>query len=214
MINRTNNIPTLEKEENSMNKKKHPREQFSSEEDLKLAQLVKEYGEDDWEYIASYMPNRNVRQCKERWLFYLSPSINKKEFTLDDDLKLIKLYAEMGPKWKTIAKSFQGRTHISIRNRMKQLQRRMMRTNTNNMYVYLLGKNNHIVCSLNGSVSILPSFKSRKFTQIKAKMNENVVTKKNESVEPFAEFNKLFEDPFEGDEFNYFDLENDEVVFN
>ena len=43
---------------------------------------------------------------------------------------------------------------------------------------------------------------------------EIIILQSSLCQEAFAEFNKLFEDPFEGDEFNYFDLENDEVVFN
>ena len=91
-------------EGNSTIKRKHPRDQFTQEEDLTLANLVIRYGEDNWEKISEYMPNRNVRQCRDRWLFYLSPSINTNEFTVEDDMKLIDLYIQYGSQWKTIAK--------------------------------------------------------------------------------------------------------------
>ena len=205
-----------EHQEQQNMKRKHPREQFSADEDIKLTQLVSEYGEDDWESIASNMPNRNTRQCRERWLFYLSPSINKNQFTVSDDMKLIKLYNEYGPKWKVIAKSFDGRTHISLRNRMKQLQRKMLKTSTNSMYFYLLGKNNQIICYVNGVTTVLQSYKTKKNIQSKTPKNQNELPKKEEKVqqiETFPDFDQLFSDQLPADELNYFNLENDEIFF-
>jgi hypothetical protein len=39
---------------------------WSAEEDMAMAQLVKEYGAVKWAVIASYMPGRNGKQCRER----------------------------------------------------------------------------------------------------------------------------------------------------
>ena len=139
----------------SLAKKKHSRDQFTKEEDIKLANLVKEYGEDHWERIADKMPNRNIRQCKDRWMFYLSPNINKEDFSVEDDLKLIELYNQYGSQWKLIAKYFTGRTHISLRNRMNQIQRKILKTKAD-MCLYLLMKQNSFVSLSKGSISFLP----------------------------------------------------------
>jgi hypothetical protein len=52
----------------------HPirRFKFIPEEDELLKRLVIEYGTNDWERIAAFFPDRNVRQCRERWTHYLA----------------------------------------------------------------------------------------------------------------------------------------------
>ena len=105
----------------SLPKREHKRQQFNMDEDLKLAYLVKQFGENKWELISQYMKGRNIRQLKERWEYYLSPDINKSPWTDEEDRLLIKLYREIGSKWKIISSAFKNRTHISVRNRMKTL---------------------------------------------------------------------------------------------
>jgi hypothetical protein len=45
---------------------------FFPEEDKLLKRLVIEFGSDDWDRIAAVVPNRNSRQCKDRWQNYLA----------------------------------------------------------------------------------------------------------------------------------------------
>jgi hypothetical protein len=100
---------------------------FTPEEDAQLTDLVKTYGDDDWVTIACLMPSRTPRQCRERWNHYLTPTISSTPFTREEDLLLLTKYRELGPKWKTIAASFQGRTDINIKNRWLLLSRRHRR---------------------------------------------------------------------------------------
>ena len=112
---------------NKTGKKTHAREHFSQEEDIKLAKLVLQYGEDNWGKISNLMPKRNERQCKERWLYYLSPNIKNEPFTEEEDQKLIDLYNQFGSQWKVLASYFEGRTSISLRNRMNLLSRKVQK---------------------------------------------------------------------------------------
>lgn len=108
-------------------RKPHPKVKFTPQEDDLLRNLVQQYGENDnWSIIAKKMTisYRNQRQCKERWLNYLSPSINNAPFTLEEDEKLEELYSKYGAKWVQIAKYFPSRTDINIRSRWLVLQRR------------------------------------------------------------------------------------------
>ena len=43
------------------------RKPWSVEEDAKLRSLVEEHGMQQWALIASNMPERNGKQCRERW---------------------------------------------------------------------------------------------------------------------------------------------------
>lgn len=117
-------------------KKSHPKFKFGADEDLQLKDLVRKYGENNWTQIAQNMPNRNARQCKERWCNYLSPNICKSPWTQDEDNLLLEKYKEIGARWVQIAKFFPQRTDISIKNRYLVLSRRikkkMPKTKTSN----------------------------------------------------------------------------------
>ena len=105
--------------------KPHPRELFTADEDIKLIKLVQLTGVGKWKLISSYFPNRNSRQCKERWNNFLNPDINKKPWTEEEDKLLFEKYEEFGSQWKVISTFFNQRTHISLRNRMMKLKRHM-----------------------------------------------------------------------------------------
>ena len=63
------------------------------------------------------MPNRSVRQCRERWNNNLSSNILKDKWSSKEDELLKQKYFEFGPKWKLLEKFFPGRTSYNIRNR-------------------------------------------------------------------------------------------------
>jgi hypothetical protein len=103
---------------------KHP---FTSDEDARLQELVERLGDWNWPAIAQLMPGRTSRQCRERWNFYLSPTISNAPWTPEEDLLLIRLSQLVGPKWTVITKNFPKRTPNNVTNRYKQLQRRIQR---------------------------------------------------------------------------------------
>ena len=90
---------------------------FRPEEDRRLRNLVKKYGEMSWDEIAAKMEGRNVRQCHDRWYYYLSPALNISPWTEEEDKKLIMLTQEYNGKWVEISKKFNRRTDVQIKNR-------------------------------------------------------------------------------------------------
>ena len=104
----------------------HPKVKFTKEEDEKLRSIVAKYGESDWDMIADMMPGRNQRQCRERWLNYLSPSVNKEPWTREEDQLLIDKHNELGSRWVKIARFFTGRSDTAIKNRWMVLQRKIL----------------------------------------------------------------------------------------
>jgi hypothetical protein len=96
--------------------KKITRAVFTKEEDMLLLNLVRQYGE-NWIFVSSLMLNRNPRQIRERYRFYLDPSITKAPWTKEEDFKLIELIQKHGTSWKTIAESFEGRNEVNVKNR-------------------------------------------------------------------------------------------------
>jgi hypothetical protein len=70
------------------------------------------------------MNNRNARQCKERWMNYLSPDVSAHPWTDNDDQLLLRKVAEVGPKWVQITSFFPKRTDSNLKNRWFILMRR------------------------------------------------------------------------------------------
>jgi hypothetical protein len=89
---------------------------FSPEEDAQLRDLVAQY-RSNWKTIAKNMPGRTARVCNERWTHYLNPTLNKDQWTPAEDQLLIEKIQELGPHWAQIAKFFNGRTYMHIKNR-------------------------------------------------------------------------------------------------
>lgn len=103
--------------------KRRHKAKFSPEEDKQLIELVKQYGVNAWEIVCLKMNQRNERQCKDRWFYYLSPDLNKGPWTKDEDDLLIKSVKEYGPSWVRITKLFKGRTDVQIKNRWNVVKR-------------------------------------------------------------------------------------------
>ena len=96
---------------------------FTPEEDKKLLQLVQNSTDVDWSYIASQLPNRNPRQCRERWQNYLNPDLKAQIWTEEEDRLILERYNEMGPHWNAIGRTFVGRSGNAVRNRYLVLMR-------------------------------------------------------------------------------------------
>lgn len=112
---------------NQRNKRQNlkPHSKFSEEEDSLLRELVNAHGENSWIEIASLMPGRNSRQCRERWLNYLSPHLNTKTWTSEEDSLLLEKQKEFGTSWVRISKYFEGRTDQMCKNRFFLLRRKL-----------------------------------------------------------------------------------------
>lgn len=100
---------------------------WTAEEDVQIAALVAEHGTRSWSVIAARLPTRTGKQCRERWHNHLDPGINKSEWTLEEDRKLLEAHEVMGNKWAEIAKVLPGRTDNQIKNRWNSALRRELR---------------------------------------------------------------------------------------
>lgn len=99
-------------------RQKRIRNKFTPEEDKRLIELVKNGGEKkDWISIASQMPNRNSRQCRERYKNYISPDIRKDEWTEEEDRLLLEKAEIYGGKWGKTASFFNNRSPMQLKNR-------------------------------------------------------------------------------------------------
>ena len=115
-------------QQNQQTKPTRARNKFTKSEDIVLLNLVNELGTRDWDVIASRMPNRNPRQCRERYLNYLSPNLSHDPWTPEEDRLLEQKLKEFGAKWVSISKFFKNRTDTMLKNRWLVLSRRLNST--------------------------------------------------------------------------------------
>lgn len=119
------------KDSNANDSKQKVKMRFTEEEDEILINFVNIYGEKSWKKIASYMPNRNTKQVRERYSNYLKPNINRDPWTKEEDKLLKEKYEEYGPRWLFIKKFFKERTEVNIKNRFVYLIRNGFKPNKN-----------------------------------------------------------------------------------
>lgn len=106
---------------------KRPKNIWVAEEDKKLLELIEIYGPSHWSTIASFMPGREGKQCRERWHNHLNPAILKESWTDSEDLRLFLLYKLYGSKWSVLSFMFSGRTDNSIKNHWNSIMKKKIR---------------------------------------------------------------------------------------
>ncbi|KAI9906085.1 hypothetical protein PsorP6_014110 [Peronosclerospora sorghi] len=89
---------------------------WSAEEDTEMRHLVAKYGASKWSVIASYLKDRNGKQCRERWHNQLNPSIKKTPWTEEENAIILRLQAQYGNCWAKITAALPGRTDNSVKN--------------------------------------------------------------------------------------------------
>lgn len=90
---------------------------WTKEEDQKIINFVNQNGTHNWGKLASLLPGRIGKQCRERWRNHLDPNINHNPWTHEEDDELIRLHQLYGNAWVKISLLMKNRSDNDIKNR-------------------------------------------------------------------------------------------------
>lgn len=98
--------------------KKNIKGYWSKYEDSLLTDaVIKEGDVISWARVAKSVPERNARQCRERWQFRIHPDLKKSKFEDWEDELIIRERERIGNMWHVIALELPGRTSCSVKAR-------------------------------------------------------------------------------------------------
>ena len=100
-----------------------------TQEELYLTQLIEAYPGKDWVLISSLLKasgfTKSRKQCRDRWLNYINPILDKSPFKEEEINKLFLLYKKYGKSWSNMAMLFENRSENMLKNVFHCYRRRI-----------------------------------------------------------------------------------------
>ncbi|KAH9385489.1 uncharacterized protein NEMAJ01_0385 [Nematocida major] len=95
---------------------------WSAEEDAALLEAVQKCRKGNWKQVCKYLSKRTQFQCRERYVYYIDPSIKTEPWTKEEDERLLQAVAQSEKHvWSKIAKGLEGRNDRQCRIRYHRI---------------------------------------------------------------------------------------------
>ena len=94
---------------------------WTPEEDAVLMNKINTLGLVNWNVIASDLPGRTGKQCRERYHNHLREGIRKGDWTKEEDDIILSTHSQFGNKWTVIANRLTSRSSNDVKNRFKSI---------------------------------------------------------------------------------------------
>lgn len=101
---------------------------FTEDEDQLLTMAAMAYKHESWNKISKFVPGRTPKQCRDRWVNYLQPSLKFDPWTDQEDQLLVSLVNSNGTHWTKMKAYFPSRSTNSLKNRWYWLLKNEVRT--------------------------------------------------------------------------------------
>jgi len=100
----------------------NPNPQWTEAEDAVVVEAVASSNDNPytrWSELATQLPGRVGKQCRDRWVNHLNPALCHEPFSRDDDMNLWEGQREIGKRWVEISnRNFKGsRSENHLKNR-------------------------------------------------------------------------------------------------
>eukprot|EP00762_Andalucia_godoyi_P008226 ANDGO_03022.mRNA.1 Transcription factor GAMYB len=105
---------------------RQPSKRWNAEEDAKLLDGVRMFGENSWTAIAQYIgTHRPPNACSQRFRRVLDPKlVRDQRWTFGEYVKLAVLFRTYGPRWSVLSAHLPGRHDTAVRFRWLSISKR------------------------------------------------------------------------------------------
>jgi hypothetical protein len=111
---------------------------WTDNEDKMLLSYIEKHGTTNWSMVASGMPGRTGKQCRERWTNRLDPNLNREIWTPQEDAILLYQQKIRGNCWSKFIEFLPRRSANALKNRWCWLARHRVSIGRNEKKVGML----------------------------------------------------------------------------
>jgi hypothetical protein len=97
---------------------------WTAEEDKTIINWIELNGPSKWAALATHLPGRIPKQCRERWVNHLDPSIKKVAWSPEEDEVILSGIQQIGMRWADLSRLLPGRSDNAIKNRWNSALKR------------------------------------------------------------------------------------------